>query len=264
MDKLKIIVCIKQVPAQTDVMMDQEKGTLIREGVLSEVNPFDMYAIEEAIRLKEKYGGEVDVISMGPPQADAALREAIAMGCNNAILLTDKKFAGADTWATAYTLASGIKKIGSYDIIMCGLKTTDGDTGQVGPSLAEELGIPFIGYVRKIIDLKERSISLERVLDDYYEIVESKLPVVVTVTKEANEPRYPSFKRQKMAKETPISTWNLKDLGGKEKRYGTEGSPTEVVKIFPPPARGKGEIIKGKPEYQAKILIEKLKEKKIL
>jgi len=264
LDKLKIIVCVKQVPAQTDVMMDQEKGTLIREGVLSEVNPFDMYAIEEAIRLKEKYGGEVDVISMGPPQTETALRESLAMGCDNAILLTDKKFAGADTLATAYTLASGIRKIGDYDIIMCGLKTTDGDTGQVGASLAEELDIPFIGYIRKIIDLKEKSISLERVLDDYYEIVESKLPVLITVTKEANEPRYPSFKRQKMAKDAPILSWNLEDVGGKEERYGTKGSPTEVIKIFPPPVRGEGEIIKDKPDNQAKILIEKLKEKKIL
>jgi len=264
LDKLKIVVCIKQVPAQKDVMMDYEKGTLIRDGVVSEVNPFDMYAIEEAVRLKEKYNGEVNVISMGPPQTEEALREAIAMGCDNAILLTDKKFAGADTLATGYTLASGVRKIGAYDIVICGLKTTDGDTGQVGPSLAEELGVPYIGYVRKIENLDEESIRIERVMDNYYETVESKLPVVITVTKEANEPRYPSFKRQRMAKETPIIMWNFEDLAGDSIRYGAEGSPTTVVRIFPPPMRGEGEIIKGEPESQAKALVEKLKEKNIV
>ena len=264
MEKFKIIVCVKQVPGQTDAMMDYEKGTLIRDGIIAEVNPFDMYAIEEAIRLKERYGGEIEVISMGPPQSETSLKEALAMGCDNAILLTDKKFAGADTLATAYTLASGIRKIDTYDLIICGLKTTDGDTGQVGPSLAEELGIPFIGYIRKILNFEEKSICLERSLDDYYEIVKSKLPVVITVTKEANEPRYPSFKRQRMAKEASILIWGSEDLDSDMKKFGTEGSPTNVIKIFPPPSRRKGELIKDKPNNQAKIILEKLKEKKLI
>lgn len=265
MNRLKIIVCIKQVPAKTtDVMMDYEKGTLIREGILTEVNPFDMYAIEEAVRLKERYDAEITAISMGPPQAEVALREALAMGCDNAILLTDRKFAGADTLATAYTLMCGIKKTGTYNLVICGLKTTDGDTGQVGSSLAEELDIPYLGYIRKIITFKDNAIFLERSLDDYYEIVESLLPVVITVTKEANEPRYPSFKKQRMAKTASILTWTADDLGVYPERFGLEGSPTRVIKIFPPPSREKGELIKGDPNAQAKCLVHKLKEIKVI
>lgn len=252
------------MPATTDVMIDAETGTLIRDGILTEVNPFDMYAIEEAVRLKERYGAEITVISMGQPQAEASLKEAIAMGCDSAVLLTDIKFAGADTLATAYTLACGIKKIGAYDLVLCGLKTTDGDTGQVGSSLAEELDIPHIGYIRKIITLKDSVKRLERSLDDYHEIVEFLLPVVITVTKEANEPRYPSFKRRRMAKTASILVWTADDLGGYQKRFGLDGSPTRVIKIFHPLPRGKGELIKGHPNMQARCLVQKLKEIKII
>lgn len=264
MNSLKIIVCIKQVPANSDVKIDYKKGTLIRDGILTEVNPFDMYAIEEAVRLKERYGAKITVISMGLPQAEDSLREALAMGCDSAILLTDRKFSGADTLATAYTLACGIKKIVTYDLVICGLKTTDGDTGQVGPGLAEELDIPYIGYVRKIIILKDSIICLERSLDDCYEIVEFPLPAVITVTKEANEPRYPSFKRRLIAKKASILVWTEDDLRSDRKRLGIDGSPTRVIKIFPPPLQGKGELIKGHPNMQAKRLIQKLKEIKII
>jgi len=262
--ELNIIVCIKQVPATTEVMIDPKTGTLIREGVESTVNPFDMYAIEEGIRLKERYGGTVTAISMGPPQAETSLREALAMGCDRAILLTDRAFAGADTLATAYTLACGIRKIAKYDLIICGLKTTDGDTGQVGPGLAEELGIPHISYVRKIIDVKESSISLERSLDDIYEDIEAPLPCLITVTKEINEPRLPSFRLKLKARKAPITVWDAEQLAGDPKRFGLEGSPTRVIKVFHPPPRAGGEIITGDPQTQVDRLIQRLKEWNIL
>lgn len=263
-NRLKIIVCVKQVPATTEVMIDSKTGTLIREGVEAAVNPFDMYAIEEAIRLKERYGGEVTAISMGPPQAESCLREALAMGCDDSVLLTDRAFAGADTLATAYTLAYGIRKIGMYDLVICGLKTTDGDTGQVGPGLAEELGIPHLSYVRKVIAVREESIILERSLDDFYERVEVPLPCLTTVTKEINEPRLPSFKRKLMAKKAQITVWGADQLRGDIKRFGLEGSATNVVKVFHPPPRRGGEIMTGTPEVQAERLIQKLRELRIL
>ncbi|MFQ6095475.1 MAG: electron transfer flavoprotein subunit beta/FixA family protein [Candidatus Bathyarchaeia archaeon] len=261
---MNIIVCVKQVPATTEVMIDSETGTLIREGVESTVNPFDMYAIEEAVRLKERYEGIVMAISMGPPQAEASLREALAMGCDRAILLTDRTFAGADTLATAYTLACAIRKISEYDLIICGLKTTDGDTGQVGPGLAEELGIPHVSYVRKILDVKENAISLERSLDDIYEEVEAPLPCLITVTKEINEPRLPSFRLKLMARRAPITIWNAKHLAGDLGRFGLEGSPTRVVRVFHPPPRAGGELVTGDPEMQVERLIQRLKEWRIL
>jgi electron transfer flavoprotein beta subunit len=257
---LNIIVCVKQVPATTEIMIDPKTGTLIRDGVQSTVNPFDMYAIEEGVRSKERYGGIVTAISMGPPQAEAALREALAIGCDKAILLSDRSFAGADTLATAYTLARGIRKIGTYDLIICGLKTTDGDTGQVGPGLAEELGIPHVSYVRKIVNAKEDTIDLESSLDDIYEQVEAPLPCLITVTKETNEPRLPSFKLKLMAKRAPITVWDSSILAGDPERFGLEGSPTRVVKIFHPPARASGEVVTGDPKTQAGLLVQRLKE----
>ena len=262
--ELNTIVCIKQVPATTEVMIDSKTGTLVREGVESTVNPFDMYAIEEGIRLRERYGGIVAAVSMGPPQADASLREALAMGCDTAILLTDRTFAGADTLATAYTLASGIRKIGTYDLIICGLKTTDGDTGQVGPGLAEELCIPHVSYVRKILDVKEDAIILERSLDDIYEEIEAPLPCLITVTKEINEPRLPSFKLKLMAKRAQINVWNAKHLAGDPGRFGLEGSPTRVVKVFHPPPRAGGEMATGDPKTQVDRLVQRLKEWTVL
>ena len=261
---LNIIVCIKQVPATTEVQIDPKTGTLIREGIEAIVNPFDTYAIEEGVRLKEKYGGKVTAISMGPPQAEEALREAIALGCDDAVLLTDKAFAGADTLATAYTLSLGIRKLGSYDLIICGMKTTDGDTGQVGPGLAEELGIPHVAYVRKIVSLEEKCIVLEKSLENGYEEVEAPLPCLITVTKEINEPRLPSFKRKLLARRAKITLWGAKDLGGDPKRVGLEGSPTTVIKVFHPEPRSGGQVITGDPETQAETLLQKLKELKFL
>lgn len=264
MRELRIIVCIKQVPSTTEVKIDPETGTLIREGIESTVNPFDLYAIEEGVRLKEKYGAKVTAITMGPPQAENALREALALGCDSAVLLTDKAFAGADTLATSYTLSRGIRKIGPYDLIICGMKTTDGDTGQVGPGLAEELGIPHVSYVRKVLSVEKNSITLERSLEDGYERVESPLPCLITVTKEINEPRLPSFRRKILAKRASIESWGAEEIGGSSERLGLKGSPTRVVKVFHPPPRVGGEIITGNPQVQVEKLVNRLKELKVL
>jgi electron transfer flavoprotein beta subunit len=261
---LEIIVCIKQVPAITEVRIDQETGTLIREGVEAVVNPFDMYVLEEGIRLKERYGGKSTVISMGPPQAESAMREALALGFDRAVLLSDKAFAGADTLATAYTLACGIRKTGSCDIIICGLKTTDGDTGQVGPGLAEELKIPHVSYVRKIIDVTGNTLIVERSLEDFYEEIEAPLPCLITVTKEINEPRLPTFKGKMAARRAPIEVWSAHDVESTYERFGLKGSPTQVIKIFNPPPRSKGESLLGNPKLQAAELIKRFVEKKLL
>ncbi|MDQ1279580.1 MAG: Electron transfer flavoprotein subunit beta [Thermoproteota archaeon] len=260
---MEIIVCIKQVPAITEVRIDPETNTLVREGVEAAINPFDMYALEEGIRLRERYGGWTTVMSMGPSQAESALREALALGVDHAILLSDKAFAGADTLATAYTLACGIRKIGVYDIVICGLKTTDGDTGQVGPGLAEELGMPHVSYVRRIIDITGKTLLVERSLEDYYEEIEAPLPSLITVTKEINEPRLPSFKGKMAARKAPIEVWNSNDLGGVLDRFGIRGSPTQVMKVFNPQPRLKGELLQGNPKSQADQLVKRLVEKRL-
>jgi len=251
------------VPTVTNVKIDPETGTLIRDGLESEVNPFDMYAIEEAIRLKEKHGGQIIVISMGPPQAEYALREALALGCDEAILLTDKKFAGADTLATSYTLSAAIRKIEMFDLIICGHKTTDGDTGQVGPGLAEWLNIPHVSYVRKILQVTDDTIIVERSMDSFYEEIETPQPCLITVTKEINVPRLPSFRRKIQARRMAIRIWSSEDLNG-EGLFGLEDSPTRVIRVFHPPPRSGGEMLHGNPRRQVEQLISKLKERKIL
>ena len=260
---MKIVVCIKLVPAITDVKIDPQTGTLIREGVESEVNPFDLYAIEEGIRLKEKHGGTVTALSMGPPQAERALRDALARGCDDMILLTDRKFAGADTLATSYTLSRAIRKIGLYDLIICGHKTTDGDTGQVGPGLAEWLSIPHVSYVRKIIDVDDRSMVVERSIDSSYEEIETPLPCLITVTKEINVPRLPSLRRKIESRRKPLQIWTSEDLG-REGRFGLEGSATRVIKVYDPPPRPGGELLRGDSQTQVRQLLGRLKERRML
>jgi len=261
--RLKIIVCIKLVPAVSNVKINRETGTLIRDGVESEVNPFDMYALEEAIRLKEKHGGQVIAISMGPPQAEYALREALALGCDEAILLTDKKFAGADTLATSYTLNVAIRKIETFDLIICGHKTTDGDTGQVGPALAMWLNIPHVSYVRKIVQVTDDAIVVERSMDSYNEEIETPQPCLITVTKEINVPRLPSFRRKIQARKMTITIWSSENFDG-EGWFGLDGSPTQVIKVFHPPPRSGGKLLHGTPKKQVEQLFSKLREKKIL
>jgi electron transfer flavoprotein alpha/beta subunit len=234
------IVCIKQVPDTTEVKINPETNTLIREGVASIVNPFDTYAIEEALQLKEKHGGKVTVLSMGPAQAIEALKEAVAMGADEAVLLSDRAFAGSDTWATAYTLAQAIRKLGEFDVIFCGKQAIDGDTGQVGPGIARQLGIPQLTYVCRLqsFDAEAGRVQAERLLEEGRELVECSLPALITVVKDINQPRYPTFVGIRRATRMQIPVWGAADLGEARPEYlGLKGSPTQVVRIFSPPAR---------------------------
>ena len=252
---MNIIVCIKQVPETTEVRINPETNTLIREGVKSIINPFDMYAIEEAIRLKERFGGKITVLTMGPPQADAALREAISLGADDGVLVGDRAFAGSDTWATSYTLSGAIKKIGTFDLIICGKQASDGDTAQVGPGISAHLNIPQVTYVKKIEELNEKSMRVERMMEEGFEIIETPLPALITVVKEINEPRLPSLKGIMRSKSAQITMWGQKDLNLDPQNIGLCGSPTQVVKIFTPPARTGGQILSGEvPEIAEKLV----------
>ena len=228
------------------------------------INPFDLYAIEEGVRIKEKHGGTLTVISMGPPQVDVALREAISLGVDEAIHLCDRAFAGADTWATSYTLACGIKKKANYDIIICGKQAIDGDTAQVGPGIAVRLDIPQITYVRKIEEIKDGTIRVQRMTEEGYEVMEGDLPILISVVKEINEPRLPSLKGKLKAKKAEIVTWTAGDIGADEQLIGLNGSPTQVVNIFSPPPREGGEIFQGEPEEIVDQLVNALEKQKIL
>ncbi|MDP8262593.1 MAG: electron transfer flavoprotein subunit beta/FixA family protein [Candidatus Ancaeobacter aquaticus] len=260
---MNVIVCIKQVPETTDVKINPETNTLYREGIPSIINPFDMYAIEEAIRIKEKCGGKVTVITMGPPQAEACLKEAVSLGADEAVLLTDKEFAGSDTWATSYALSMAIKKIKDYDIIICGKQAVDGDTAQVGPGIATWLDIPQITYVKKIDELKEGYIKAEQLAEEGYVVVESSLPMMLTVVKEINIPRLPSLKGKMKAKNVQVTKWTAQDLGADAKNLGLDGSPTMVKKIFSPPPKTGGKKLEGDAQQMVNDLMNDLVEKQI-
>jgi electron transfer flavoprotein beta subunit len=257
---MHFVVCIKQVPDTMDIRIDPETNTLQRDGVASIINPFDMYAIEEAIRLREKMGGQVTALSMGPPQAVSALREAISMGVNNAILLSDHAFIGSDTWATSYTLAMAIRKLDDYSVILCGKQASDGDTAQVGPGIAEHLDLPQITYVRKIESITPDLIVAERMLEEGVEVLEGELPCVLTVVKEINKPRLPSLKDIMRARKAVITHWQANDLACDAARLGLDGSLTKVLKIFSPPARSSGEILTGEADQIVPTLVERIKE----
>lgn len=255
---MRIIVCIKQVPDTAEVRINPETGTLIREGVPSIINPFDMHAIEAGIQIKEKAGGKVTVITMGPPQAETALRDAISMGADDGVLLSDSAFAGSDTWATSFTLSKAIGKLGS-DIIICGKQAIDGDTAQVGPETAEFLNIPHISYIRKIEDISQSSIRVQRLMDEGYDVVESAYPVLLTVVKELNEPRIPSLKGKMAAKKAVIIKWGRSDIMADENDLGLKGSPTQVKNIFKPAPRSGRKLLEGTPEEQVDALIQELR-----
>jgi electron transfer flavoprotein beta subunit len=253
---MNIIVCIKQVPETTEIKINLQTNTLMREGVKSIINPFDMYAIEEGVRIKEKMGGKVVVLTMGPPQAESALREAIAIGADEGILLSDRAFAGSDTWATSYTLAAAIRRIRDYDLIICGKQASDGDTAQVGPGIATHLDIPQVTYVKKIEEIKDSAIRVERMTEEGFEVIESPLPALFTVVKEINSPRMPSLRGLMRAKNIVFTHWTCKDLEVEPKNLGLCGSPTQVVKIFTPPPRPAGKMLEGNPEAIAQKLAE--------
>lgn len=259
---MNIIVCIKQVPGTTQVKINPETNTLIREGVEAIINPFDENAIEAALQLRDKHGGKVTVITMGPPQAANALRDAIAFGADEAVLLSDRAFAGSDTWATSYTLASAIKKIGAYDLIICGKQAIDGDTAQVGPGVAEFLDLPQVTFAVGV-EVNNGIAKINRLLEETNEIIEMKLPAVITVVKQMNTPRMPSFKGKIKAKSAVIPTWGANELNAADNCIGQKGSPTSVVKIFTPPPKGGGEILKGSVDEMVDILVKKLRDRKV-
>jgi electron transfer flavoprotein beta subunit len=261
---MNIIVCVKQVPDTLEVSVDKETNTLIREGVDSVINPFDLCAVEEALCLKEQYGGMVTVLSMGPPQAVDTLRQGLSLGAERAILLSDIGFAGADTLATSYTLARAVKRIGHFDLIICGKQAVDGDTAHVGPSLAEKLGVPHISYVMKIHEVTDEYMVAGRMTEDGIEKVKLSLPGLITVSKEINEPRFPSLKWKINAARSEIEVWSAHDIGADESKIGLKGSPTRVVKMTTPKHRRAGQMLEGSVGEQVTSLVSKLRQAEIL
>ncbi len=256
---MKIIVCIKQVPDAKDVRLDPKTNTMAREGVESIMNPFDRHALEEAVRLKEQHGGTVTVISMGPPQAEAVLRDAVSCGADEAVLVSDRAFAGADTWATTYTLGKAIEKLGEFDLILCGKQAIDGDTAQVGPGLARRLDIPYVSYVKKVSGYDNGVMQVERLMDDGYDELAIPLPGLLTVVKEINEPRVPSLKGKMKAKKLVIQALSAEDIGAEPQSIGLPGSTTQVVKVFAPQFKGERAMLEGTVDEQVDQLVEKIK-----
>ncbi len=254
---MKIIIPIKQVPETKSVKMDEKTGTVIREGVAAIINPLDLYAIELAIQLKERYGGTATAISMGPPKASEALREAVAMGVDEGVLISDQSFAGSDTWSTAYILAKAVGKIGAFDLIICGERATDGDTGQVGPEIAAYLKLPIASYVNKFKEISNSSCLLHRMTEEGDQVLSVNLPALITVVKEVSEPRLPTFRGKLRAREVQIPVMTLKDLAIDSSMIGLKGSPTKVVKIFRPKVARECDKILARDEEQ----IEKASEK---
>lgn len=261
---MNIIVCLKQVPGTTKVEIDSQTNTLVRQGITNILNPFDTYALEEGVRLKDNYGGKVTAITMGPPQAEEILREAISTGADDAVLLSDSAFAGADTWATSLTLATAINKIGDYDLVICGRQTIDGDTAQVGPELAEILGVAFVAYVSRIDEIADNRMRVQRMVEDGYQKIEAVLPALITVVKEINVPRLPSLRGLARAKSATIPVWDAAELGIDTDQVGLAGSATRVIKIFFPQRVGQGEMLEGSPEKQVDTLISKLRDRQMI
>lgn len=262
---MNITVCIKQVPGTSEVEIDEKTGVLKREGIDSKMNPYDLYAVETALRIKSDNNAAVRVISMGPPQAEAVIREAYMMGSDEGYLLTDRKFAGADVLATAYALSQGIRSLGDSDLIICGKMTTDGDTAQVGPEIAEYLQIPHVANVLRILELSDKAITIEMNMAESVEIQEVLLPCLITVEKDIYQPRLPSFRLKLKTADRPVHHITFKDLEDKdESHYGLKGSPTQVLKIFPPPAKTTSERWEGKGEELGQRLADKLHELKFI
>ena len=262
---MNIIVCIKQVPGTAQVEIDEKTGVLKRDGVAAKMNPFDLFAIESAMRLKEQTGGHVTALTMGPPQAEKVLREALMMGADDAVLLSDRKFGGADVLATSYAISQGIRRIGGYDLIICGKQTTDGDTAQVGAELAEFLGIPHLTNVTGFRGFVDGKLELEAEIPLHSVSVRMKLPCLLTVEKGIFEPRLPSFRRKLATADRKISCFSLQDMEDQdEKHYGLNGSPTQVQRIFPPEVNSGKESWSGSADEVSGKLFGLLKEKRFL
>jgi electron transfer flavoprotein beta subunit len=240
---MHIVVPIKQVPETSNVKMDPETGTMLRTAVAGIVNPMDLYAIEAALRMRETHGGSITLISMGPPSAESALRDGLSMGCDRAVLLTDRRFGGSDTWATSYTLSLAIKKLAPVDLIICGERATDGETGQVGPGIAANLDLPLVTYVTRIVEIGVDYLRVERMVEGGRELIWSPIPMVLVVTKEVGEPRLGTVRSKLQARKVEVPTWGPETINAKEEWIGLKGSPTRVVKIYSPKLSRKGELI---------------------
>ena len=262
---MKIVVCIKQVPATTDAKIDPETKRIIREGSKAILNPFDLYAIEEALRIREKHGGEVVVLSMGPDNAKNSLIEALSMGADRAVLLCDRAFAGSDTWATSYALAKAIETIGGADLILCGKQAVDGDTAQVGPGIAAKLDIMQAANVSKVNEIENDFITVSRMNENGYDILKLRLPALLTVLKDINVPRIPKLKNARMARTAEITVWKPDDIGADPEKIGLNASPTRVVKTEPPAVRNAVTVrIDGEPADVAKALAKELSRRGIM
>ncbi|ADB88404.1 FAD-binding protein [Saccharolobus islandicus] len=260
MPELKVVVSIKQVPDVDELRIDPVTNNLVREGVPAVINPPDLHAIEEAVRLKERYGAKTIVITMGPPQADSALREALAMGIDEAYLISDRAMAGADTWATSYTISKAVQKLGGADLILFGRRAVDGETEQVGPQTGKWLGLPVIGYVSEIKKLEKDKIIVTRTTEFDEEVIEAPIPTVLTMLEVANKPRQPDILSLIKAKTAKITVWNKDDIKAEPDKIGLAGSPTKVIKVQPPPKTRKAEIIDGRKDIEkaAKWFLDKI------
>lgn len=262
---MEILVCVKQVPGTTQVEVDPVTGVLKRDGVDSKMNPYDLFAIETALRIKKDKGAIVKTITMGPPQAEKVIKESFSMGVDEGAIISDRKFGGADVLATSYTLSQGIKKISNPDLIICGKQTTDGDTAQVGSEIAEFLNIPHVTNVTEIIEVKENSIIVEIDLPTSLEVCEITYPCLITVEKDIYQPRLPSFKLKMATKNKEIPMFTLNDFEDKdEHHYGLNGSPTQVKRIFPPTPNTDKDVLRGSSDELSEALFEKIVDLKII
>ena len=262
---MKIVVCIKQVPASNKVKVDPDTGVIIRDGAQSKTNPYDLYAVETALRLKERLGGTVTAVTMGPEQAKEMMKDVFYMGVDEGILISDRAFAGSDVLATSYTLSEAIKKIGGCDLIVCGKQTTDGDTAQIGPSLAEHLGIPHISWVNRILNTDDTGISVSRESDEIIQSARMNFPCLITVENGIFVPRLPSYKRKKAAKGRTVTVLSLQDFEDQNREnYGLNGSPTNVERIFTPASQERQVYLEGHVTDKMKQLAEILKKKKLV
>lgn len=262
---MEILVCIKQVPGSTNVEVDPVTGVLKRSGIPSKINPYDLYGIETALSLAERFGGTVDCVTMGPPQAKAIIDEAVCMGVRRGTVLSDRKFAGADVLATAYTLAQGIKKSGNFDLIICGKQTTDGDTAQVGAELSEYLGIPNVANVLSVDGFRDGKLQLTANLDETVVSMEIALPCLISIDADINTPRLPSYKIQKTLSDDTVRFLGFEDFDDQNpEHYGLSGSATQVERIFPPEKVAERQTITGNAEAQADALLALLGARKML
>ena len=262
---MKIIVCIKQVPGSSNVEVDAENGTLKRMGQSSKTNPYDLYALETALRVRERVGGTVIALTMGPKQTEEMMRDAYMMGVDETVVLSDAKFAGSDVLATSYTLVQGIRKLGGADLIVCGKQTTDGDTSQIGPAIAEHLGIPHVAWVSRIEHVNEESISVLQKTGSFIQESEMNYPCLITVEKDIFVPRLPSYKLGVATADKPVRILSYEDVPDKNmSRYGLVGSPTTVERMFPPEAAGGREYIEGTATEKADRIFNLLKKRKLI